>query len=383
MGTLSTLIEEYIKEKNRSPNEYLTSASKRAKKIQFATHVAKFTNSDTKSTNILIKKIEQIPYVCTAGSSNVDATRNAAALDVAKLLLLSNGETTLRDEISRGESSQLKPFAENDDQLKEWMEGFSKALEERKPASHTLSKQIYFPVNDDYHLISPLYPSSLAKELYDKVKHDLFSDETKEARNCKKKNLPSEHTITSYPGLCIQKHGGTNPRNISMLNSSAGGTAYLYKSLPPEWKSIQKPPQKQNDFWYEFIGRCFHVLIDLVNYLKSVENKDSNLEIRELIKGHIENAVDTLICYATEVQRFKPGWSNHSKISLSEKFWLDPNNEELKKQREQDDWMNDIANQFARKIVAFLEKKGIKKVDDHEHDRLKKECLSALKEVER
>jgi len=383
MKTLSTLIEEYIKEKERNPAEYLTSASARAKQIQFATHIAKFTNSDTKSTNVFLENTEQIPYVCTMEFSDIDVTGNAAALDVAKLLLLSDGKITLLEEISREESSSLEPFAENDDQLKNWMAGFTRALEKRDPASHNLSKQIFFPVNGDYHLLSPLYPSTLAKHLHSKVNEDLYSNQAKEARECKKKKLPSSYAVTSYPGLCIQKHGGSKPQNVSLLNSAMGGRAYLYRSLPPECKTLKKPPQKPNDFWYEFDSRSFRVMIELVNYLKTVEQKDSNLKIRNQVKYYIEQIVDILIIYSAEVQKFKPGWSNDSKIPQSEKLWLDPHNEELLEQRKNGDWMEEIASQFARKISRFLEKKGIKSVDDVEHDRFKKECLNALKEIER
>lgn len=158
------------------PRNWLTDAARRAGQISLVTHAAKFTHGDSKSSSIYRETVGDEGYLSTAVLANVaaDAVGNAAALDVAKLLQTEVGGDSLLACLKRGDRSPLMGFAENDAQLALWMEGFSQALTPAQPASHKLAKQIYFPVDGGYHLLSPLFATSLAQAMHEKWwQHDL------------------------------------------------------------------------------------------------------------------------------------------------------------------------------------------------------------------
>ncbi len=140
------------------------------------THALKFIHTDAKGSSIYAAAMvnssdeENSHYVSTASipsSIKIDVVGNAAALDVASLLQLEQNGESLIAVIARGDSSALQPFAESENQLSEWMNGFQQVLIPKELSSHTLAKQLYFPVGDnEYHLLSPLFASSLVQELY-------------------------------------------------------------------------------------------------------------------------------------------------------------------------------------------------------------------------
>lgn len=69
----------------------------------------------------------------------------------------------------------------------QWIKGFQAALQDKQPSSHEKSKQLYFPVNDDYHLLSPLYATSMAQQLSDKLKENFYSKENIAVRKAKER----------------------------------------------------------------------------------------------------------------------------------------------------------------------------------------------------
>ncbi|WP_197456746.1 type I-F CRISPR-associated protein Csy1, partial [Cephaloticoccus primus] len=60
-----------------------------------------------------------------------------------------------------------------------------------RPASHTYAKQLYWLVDEDpvddgaYHLLAPLYPTSLVHEVYNRIQEDRFGEESKAARGAR------------------------------------------------------------------------------------------------------------------------------------------------------------------------------------------------------
>ena len=91
-------------------------------------------------------------------------------------------------------------------------------------ASHTLAKQLYWPVGSDvqadasYHLLAPLYASSLAHKVFEILQNDRFSDEAKGARAARKDGLYSERPAREYPHLAVQQMGGTKPVSYTHLD---------------------------------------------------------------------------------------------------------------------------------------------------------------------
>jgi CRISPR-associated protein Csy1 len=394
MNEYSVLIEAFIRKKQEDkvqdfcPKSWLDSASKRASQIAIATHVLKFTNSDAKGTNIYLKtdsdqNSSSLRYVSTESLKikHKDIVGNAAAMDVAGLLQIEVNGITLLDLIEKNDSTPLAPFAETEEQLSGWMQGFKSVLIDTKLTLHTLAKQIYFPLeNENYHLLAPLYSSSLSQALYDQIQENRFGEKAKEARECKRKEQFSDLEVINYPNLAVQKFGGTKPQNISRLNSLRGGKSYLLRSVPPVWKSIDKLPMKKNEFWRRFERRAVNELNEFVCFLKTVQ-RDRNKDIKDKGHSYVQRLVDILIQLSAEIQKGKPGWSVDSEIPLHEKIWLDPFYEELKEKRETEFWRESISTHFARWVMGKL-KKNYDDLSDSDHEYFKSECLTELRELE-
>ncbi len=339
---------------------WLTDAAKRASQISMVTHAPKYTHSDTKSVGILVQADDEdqnCSYLCSASLANVsiDVVGNAAALDVASLLLLKADGRTLLDEISKGESFTLAAIAESHDQLEEWMDGFSKAQSDKELTSGQLSKQLYFPLNDGgYHLISPLYASAVGQSLYEKMTDSFYSEIAKNARKARKSQKFDSAIATSYPNMAKQSFGGTKPQNVSQLNTNRYGQGFLLSCRPPLWKKQLAPPSKaKNSFWREYDRRAWKTAKHLQKYLENIFSQSSTIVRREFRAELVDELIDTLFIYAAEVQNLKQhaGWSVDTKLSKAEQLWLDPyrcaEDAEFKAEREKNDWQAEIAKQFA------------------------------------
>ncbi|MHA7845076.1 type I-F CRISPR-associated protein Csy1 [Serratia sp. D1N4] len=348
---------------------WLTDAAKRAKQISLVTHALKFTHGDAKGSGVLDARESTVAkgYLSTLALNQLetDAIGNAAALDVAKLLQLTVNGASVADCIAQDDISPFAPFTADLQQLEEWLAGFKLALVDKNLSSHTLAKQIFFPITkQDYHLLSPLFPSSLAHEIYGRIGQSRFGEQAKEIREAKKAGKYHAELQVSYPGTAIQSYGGSKPQNISILNSMRGGKMLLLSCAPPNWRGCLTPPSG-TDILYssEFNRRTWQQVNQLKNYLLSVAEKESTLEIRQQRGRCVLALVDTLLNYASEIQFLTElaGWSSHPDCKLpdAQRIWLDPHNPsaEFQQQRSKNAWPGEIAKQFAYWLNKKLEHK--------------------------
>ena len=227
------------------PKAWLTDAAKRAGQINLVTHAAKFTHGDSKSSSIYSEAVAQEGYLSTAALSGLepDAVGNAAALDVAKLLQTRvDGGDSLLASLKRGDRAALAAFTDDANQLDEWIAGFSCALTPGEPASHKLAKQGYFPVGENYHLLSPLFATSLVHAMHQKMIAFRFGDDVKAIWKARREKTWHPTPLTLFPDSAEIHFGGTKPQNISYLNSVRGGRSWLLSCQPPQWKKADKPP---------------------------------------------------------------------------------------------------------------------------------------------
>ncbi|MEC6797941.1 type I-F CRISPR-associated protein Csy1 [Photobacterium sp. S4TG1] len=337
---------------------WLTSAAVRAKQISLATHAVKFTHGSAKGSNILaLASNTDALYLDSSAivTPAVDAVGNAAALDVAKLLQLDDGDATLAVYLSQGEDHVLRPLANSDEQCQLWADGLRQALEVKTPSSHTLAKQIYFPIGDNqYHLISPLYSSALAHELFHQVQHSRFSDEMKAARDARKKNQPSDVDVVRYPDLAVTISGGSKPQNISQLNSKRYGKTYLFPCTAPDWKSQYQPPMFGGN-WFDSreVGRNTYYLIKLLaEFLVKVKPLDSNIRIRQRRDQLTDQILDSILTLAANHQVSPQGWSENSELSPAQQCWLDPQ----ASHSYSGDWQVEVSRDFGLWLNNRLEK---------------------------
>lgn len=340
--------EKAIKEKERlrakfEQTAWLSDAANRVTQIQLVTHVLKATHPDPKisqATNLYVLPT-QLTKINLVGSHVLDedfatdVTGNAAALDVYGFLTEPYQAGTLLDLARAGDPDFLHALSDDQDAARKWMTAFASIDVPRcpKPTSHTLAKQLYWPVSDNphsddgFHVLSPLYASSLAHKVYGQLQDDRFSDEAKAAREARKNGLYSERPVREYRHMAVQQLGGTKPQNISQLNSERRGNNHLLASLPPVWQSVAvKPLLNTDSLFHRYSRRPLvrqHVKA-LLDFLKTDPNP--NLATRHQRAGYVDSLLDEFFQYTAELRELEPGWSEHTDcdLSMAHAHWLDP-----------------------------------------------------------
>lgn len=338
-------------------HHWLNDAANRAKQISLATHAVKFTHADARGSSVLALDRQEVTAhylsTLTLKKQEVDAVGNAAALDVAKLLQLEYEGDSLAACLKRGDGSALAALAQSEAQLAEWIRGFSRALADKSLTSHTLAKQLYFPTGaQQYHLLSPLFSSSMAQAIYQRIIKCRFGEEAKLIRSAKKAGKYIGMQDVNHPNTALQNFGGSKPQNVSQLNSSRGGKSYLFSCAPPSWKSELKPPVTgKSIFSGEFDRRAWRQTQRLQQYLLSIHQRDSTMDIRKKLAAYLDELVDTLFNYAAEIQSLAQfaGWSATCELKREQQLWLDPyrKDQSFQEERAKGDWQLQIADEFA------------------------------------
>ncbi|MES2205164.1 MAG: type I-F CRISPR-associated protein Csy1 [Pseudomonadota bacterium] len=385
------LLQKRIEEERRfKPSVWLTDAAMRAKQISLVTHALKFTHTDAKGSSIYAqpeanRENSKQLYLCTSSLTHVliDVVGNAAALDVASLLQLEEEGVSLIDRIVQNDNTALAPFSENPEQLNEWLEGFKAALDSKELASHRLAKQLYFPVStDQYHLLSPLYASSLSHRLYRRIADTRYTEESKAARKARREEKYSAYEAVDYLATAIQTFGGTKPQNVSQLNSSRSGKSFLLSCRPPVWNKQVEPPQSSRAFWRGYERRVWKIVKELRAFLVSILDKTSTKPRRAIRAEGVDELIFNLMAYAGEIRNtfsIRAGWSLATQLTEAERLWLDPRHHDAEFQllREKKDWHNEIADTFAGWLNHKLREAGLE-VKDTEHDEWWKETKQKL-----
>ena len=323
------------------PSVWLDDAARRVSQIQAVTHSLKPIHPDAKGTSLYSPPpaLPELPVVgshCLSDDFSGDVVGNAAALDVYKFLKLEyQGRSLLALALVRDADLGV---ALNDDpaQTEIWMSAFAEIIEPRgRVASHTLAKQLYWLAGDtpdphddaSFHLLAPLYASSLAHRVYQSIQDDRFSDEAKAARQAKKDGAFSQRPVHEYPHLAVQKLGGTKPQNISQLNSERRGDNFLLASLPPIWRSADLKPLLSTDSMFHRYGRRVEVkriVKVLLTFLKS--DSVRNLETRKQRGEWVNDLIDEFLQFSAELRSLPLGWTQVPECQLgsAEKHWLDP-----------------------------------------------------------
>ncbi|GAB7268437.1 type I-F CRISPR-associated protein Csy1 [Dickeya ananatis] len=311
---------------------WLTDAASRAGQISLVTHALKFTHSDARGSSVFSTEPATATDVLSTASlaqPAIDAVGNAAALDVAKLLQTEHQGDSLVAALQRSDHRALEALAENPEQLTQWLAGFGQVLSDKQPSSHKLAKQIYFPVGDgEYHLLSPLYSSSLSQALDQRLNLARFGEQAKAIREARRQKRWHDEVDVSYPGIAVQNMGGTKPQNISALNSARSGRSYLLNCAPPQWRSQIKLPLEHDTIFRnngEVDALTYVDRRDMRQFLLSVKDVENNRDIRNQRRRYLDQLIDTLFGYVATVQNLRPaGWSKDSRLNVPLQLWLDP-----------------------------------------------------------
>lgn len=348
------------------PQTWLTDAARRAGQISLVTHAAKFTHGDSKSSSLYSETTQKEGYLSSAALDDVepDAVGNAAALDVAKLLQTRVEGDSLLACLKRGDYSPLAAFTKDAAQLEEWITGFSRALTSGEPTSHKLAKQNYFPAGDDYHLLSPLFATSLVHAYHQKMITFRFGDDVNAIRKARREKTWHSQPLVLFPESAEMHFGGTKPQNISYLNSVRGGRVWLLSAQPPQWKRADKPPVTLRSVFTEgsqFDRRANATVQRLVTLLTRSTDYN-NRRIREARDNYIDDLIDLLFLVVSELQREE--WQNWTlkcpTLKTHQQLWLDPwrtkTDEAFRKERDKDDWLEEVAADFSIWLNTRLRK---------------------------
>lgn len=344
--------------------EWLPDAAKRVIQLSMVSHPSKFSHPSAKTSSVIAQAQPLADGYLRSGNVTypLDVFGNAAAMDVYKFLCipLSNGKTVL-DNLEHNDE-QLKqylaiPTASFDDLRTAFLK--IKATDTTSKTDH-LVKQVYFPVQsgDEYHLLSLLTPSGLITELKQRIDKLRFSEETKQAKENRKKNELDTIGYADIYDLTVTGYGGTQPQNVSVLNSQNAGRAYLLSSMPPkiEKRAVRLP---KTDFFAQCLYRK-NFQESFIQLHKLMQLEINNIDIRTAIQNIIKFMIDRVLFEAYKVREneiYESGWSNQDYyISLpkNQRIWLDNFYQE---DREKDDeWRNDISRHIAQWILHSYEK---------------------------
>ncbi|TCK60436.1 type I-F CRISPR-associated protein Csy1 [Seleniivibrio woodruffii] len=380
------LKDEYSREK------WLASAAKRASQIKVATHIPKFTHSSAKASPVYYSDKPDTAYIGTHTLRDIqpDVSGNAAALDVFSFLRQEYEGKTILLHMEERTPEIIAALSDNKEEANEWIDGFLTVKEISSPSSHTLMKQVFFPLEDGtYHLLSPVFPSSMFHYVHEQVRTARYSEETKAAKEARKKGLPHESGYIEFPHTSVVAYGGTKPQNVSQLNSVRGGSNVLLPSLPPKWDSKKAAPiHNASAFTYQFRQRTY-VKESLSQLNRLLWHENNNIDIRLEREELIRNIADELITIFYEMASlFESGWSKDPKCRLNsaEKLWLDPPSEEDTErfQLYKDGyWCREVAKSFAKWLNKEIYKihKGKKEVGENEFREWKNIAEEVLKEL--
>lgn len=376
---------------------WLVDAARRVAQIQAVTHSLKPIHPDARGTNLYVDP-KDLPPQQELGSHAqndsfvFDVVGNAAALDVYKLLKLDLAGTSLLARLEERDADAEAALSDDAILAAELREAFLGLIRTRedRPSSHGLAKQIYWLVgddptkNDEFHLLAPLYPTSLIHSIHAVIQNDRFGDENKAARKARSENKWFDGTFRNYPNLAVQKLGGTKPQNISQLNSERGGVNYLLSCAPPPWraKDLRAPMRCASVLERIFTYRegVRQTVDALVKFLSS--EPERNMRTRDAVDRYVDSLIDELVQMARLYQQsLEPGWTLQSDCELnqSEKLWLDPYRAESEIEFREDwlnmDWPQKIGHRFANWLNAQLREHGLN-VGDSEHRQWKRELLA-------
>jgi len=337
-------------------DNWLPDAAKRSGWLSMISHSGKFSHPSAK-TSAVIADAQPSPdgFLRTGNAdADLDVLGNAAALDVHKFLslTLTDGQPVLAHLEQNSAVIQMQfnlpslSFTELQQGLLAIKQSAGKAKTSEK------IKQVYFPVDDGYHLLSILTPSGLMFKLKERINTLRFSDQAKQAREDRRNQVHNEQGFDELYNLAVIGFGGTKPQNISVLNSQNGGTAYLLPSLPPqlEIRTIQPPKTSffKDSLYYKHYQDSFKALHRLFTA------NHNNIDIRDGRDYWIESIAEQVIEKVWQIRQLEAGWSETTSLPLAQKIWLDA--VYLEQRENEDDWLDEIIRSLVDWFLITYEK---------------------------
>jgi CRISPR-associated protein Csy1 len=280
---------------------------------------------------------------------------NATYLKVFKFISLEYKQKPLLEYV-KDENTLIfkKLFGVSEDRAKTWIKNFSAGINNQDTKTNQYVRQVYFPVEDKYHLLSLLTPSGLVFSLKERI--DTINERSPEAysgKKLKKDNKYSETGYSTIPNLTMTRHGGEHPKNISGLNNKYQ-SYYLLISAPPTLQKRDIRFPKQNFFRESFRDYEYREVFDALHKLFKTDY--NNVRIREGRDYRLQDLMDRIInkmwaVRAVSKEQYRP---ENSQLKLHQKIWLC---DEFQQNREtENDWVDKLCNEISRWIIRTYER---------------------------
>lgn len=313
------------------PGAWLETAANKAGAIKFTTHPAKMSHplagsgSDVADVSTILCKREFVNdgYVHTGNASvETDVDVNATYIPILKFLflVLSDGQRVIDHFVGNTDTAK-EMLSECEDPESVRMKFIQVSMPQNGTTHSTspLLPQVYFPVDDDYHLLTVLQPSSMLFGLKDRVSKHIFGDEVAASRNARNENKIGNDYL-DVRGLTIMGFGGTKPANVSYLNSSNAGKAFLLNAEPPVLKKSDWQRLPHQDLFGElcpiprYLLKSFHGMASASKYVTDVINWRDNV---------LKDILDVMIIQALKLKQMPANWSEGRDIPAYQMALLD------------------------------------------------------------
>ena len=367
-----------------SPAVWLPDAAKKISWLTMSSHPSKFSHPEAKTSSVIAKNNKANDGYLRSGNVDyeLDFSGTAGALNVSTFLTLKaeDGKNILDHlEIDSWEVKDALsiPTATYEDLKRDFL-----SIKQSNTSNKTdrLVKQVYFPVENSYHLLSILTPSGLLTKVKSQIDRILSSEKTKEAKECRKKNEFHETGYDDIFDLTILGYGGSKPLNISMLNSQNFGRSYLLSSLPPEIKEREVRLPTRDFFENSLWAKPFRTNFEFLDRL--IRDKRNNADIHEQISKTLTYIADQALETVFKIRSVEAGWSekeNYNSLPLSQRIWLDEINCEQREKNDQ--WFEEVLADFTRWVIRTYEyffKDTCEKMGPSEFERIKKIIKEAI-----
>ena len=370
------------------PATWLDGMAQRARQVRLATHTVKPLHPDARGSSLRFDPKHHPAPAHLLGSHSLpallsDVAGNSAALNVPKFLSLSYAGRSLLQRLQDADPAMwmawLKLADGDEAAAQRWQADFLEIIApEPHPSSHTLAKQVYFPLPDGgYHLLALLFPSSVVHAQYLALQEARFSDEAKAARIASSKKLPHPHGYRDFPQLLIQRIGGSNAQNAGQLSAERRGQNWLLAAVPPQWRTQpEAAPYGVTSVFDGVLGRRRPIrdaVQKLGKYLARLANtQHNNKAMRDGRQALLEDICLGVLDYAERLRKLAPGWSAQSncQLPLCEALWLDPlrvhQDAEFYAERIKHDWPEQVSQHFALWLNHAL-RSHLDTLDDASH----------------